>query len=72
MRTKTRSDTENFLVCPVEMRNELGVLLKIPSVPWLEINQNYTQKTVQNLEWAQETMKVPQPPKRRPDHVKWV
>ena len=24
------------------------------------------KKTVQNLEWAQETMKVPQPPKRMP------
>ena len=32
---QTRSDTENFLVCTVEMRNQLGVLLENPGLPWL-------------------------------------
>ena len=64
MRIKTRSDTETFLVCPVEMRSQLGVLLEIPSIPWSESNQKYTQKTVQNLELAQNTMKVLQLPKK--------
>ena len=46
------------------MRNQLGVPLEIPSVPWRETNQKYAQKTVQNLDLAQETMKVPQLPKK--------
>ena len=47
------------------MRNQLRVLLEIPSLPWSETNQNYIQKTVQNLELTQETIKVPQLPKKR-------
>ena len=27
---QSKSDTENFLVCPVEIRNQLVVLLEIP------------------------------------------
>ena len=54
------------------MRNQLGVQLEILTLPWSETNQDYAQKTVQNLEWAQENMKVPQLPKRGPDYVKWV
>ena len=38
----------------VETRNHPSLLLQ-------EINQDYAQKTVQNLELAQETMKVPKP-----------
>ena len=40
----TRSDTEKFLVCPVETRNQLGVLREVPSLPWWETNRNHTQK----------------------------
>ena len=58
-RIKTRSDTETFLISPAEMRNQLGMLLEIPSLLCSEIQQDYTQKTVQNLELAQEFMKVP-------------
>ena len=45
--TKWGSNQEwygNFLVCPVEMRNQLGVLLEIPSLSWLVTNGNHTQK----------------------------
>ena len=35
---------ETYLVCPVEIRNQLGVLLKIPSLCWLEANKKHTQK----------------------------
>ena len=41
---QTRSNTENFLVCPVELRNQPGVLLKIPSLSWLETTKNHTRK----------------------------
>ena len=72
MRINTRSDTENFLVFPVEMRNNIRVLLELPSLLWSETNQNHNQKTVQNLEIAQETMEKPQLPKNCPNYVKWV
>ena len=39
------------------------MLREIPSLLWSETNQSYAQKTVQNLELAQETMKVSQPRK---------
>ena len=64
VRIKTRSDTESFLVCPVEMRNQLAMLLEIPSIPRLKTNHSYAQKALQNLELARETMKVPQLPKK--------
>ena len=54
------------------MKNQLGVLLEPPSLPCSKTNQNYAQKTVQTLELAPETMKVPQPPKKCPHYVKWV
>ena len=44
MRIKSRSDMENFLVCPVERRKKLGGLLEIPNLSWLETNRNHTQK----------------------------
>ena len=44
---------------------QLGILLEIRSLPWSVTNHNNAQKMVQNLELAQETMKVPQPPKKR-------
>ena len=40
----------NFLVCPVEIKNQLGVLIEIVCLAWSETNQNYNQKMVQNLE----------------------
>ena len=40
------------------------MLLEFRSSPFSETNQNYAQKTVQNMELAQETMIVLQPPKR--------
>ena len=45
------------------MRNQLGVLLEIPSLPRLETNQNKAQKMVHNLELTQETIEVLQLPK---------
>ena len=60
-----RSETEKFLVRPVEVRTQLAVLLEIPGLPWLKTNQNYVQKTGQNLDFAQEIMKVPHLPKKR-------
>ena len=39
------------------MRNQLGVLLEIPSLPWSEANQKYAQKTAQNLQLAEGNMK---------------
>ena len=41
------------------------MLLEVPSLPWSETNQINAQKTAQHLELAQETMKVPQTPKKR-------
>ena len=43
----------------MELSNQLGVLLEIPSLPWPETNHIDAQKTVQNLELAHQTMKVP-------------
>ena len=32
---QTRNDTEIFLVCPVETRNQMRMLLEIPTTRWL-------------------------------------
>ena len=72
MRIENRSDTENLLVCPVELKNQLKKLLEFLNLHRPEVNQNNAQKTMQNLELVQETKKVPKLPKKRPDSVKWV
>ena len=46
----------------METRNQPGMRLENPSLLWSEINQDYAQKTVQNLELAHETIEVPQLP----------
>ena len=69
---QTRTETENFLVCPRGNEKQLGMLLEISNLLWLETNQDYAQKTVQYLELAQKTIKVQQLPKNAQNHVKWV
>ena len=61
----TKSDTENFLVRPVELRIQLGVLLEIPSLSWLGNDPN--------MEWPQKSILVPQPRKKMPRqcHTVW-
>ena len=62
MRIKPGVIRKNSCFAPVEMRNQLRMLLEIPSLLWSKTNQNYAQKTVQKLKLVQETMKVQQPP----------
>ena len=63
MSIKTKSATENFPVFPVEIRNQLGVLLEILSYPGWKLTGITSKKTVQSLEIAQKTMKLLQLPK---------
>ena len=70
MKIKTRSDKENFLLRPVEKRNQLEVLLNNPNLVRLKTNHSYAQRTVQNRELTEETMKVPQLPKKRSKQFK--
>ena len=41
------------------------MLPEIPSLPWSEMNQNYAQKTMLNIELDHETTKVPPLPKNK-------
>ena len=57
MLIKTRSVAEKILVCPVELTNQLGVLLEFPSLPWLETNQNYSQRRCKIRNWLRKLRK---------------
>ena len=61
---------ENSWLAPLETRNQLRMLLEMPSSLWSGTSQEYAQNfpnfytmTLQNLEISGKTVKLPQPSK---------
>ena len=54
---------KNFRVCRRGDEESTRSATQNSSLPWAGANQKYAQKTAENPQLAQETMKVPQPPK---------